>query len=548
MGAYLSAPNTEKISLDESQGQYQFGVSGMQGWRMSMEDAHCCLPDIDGKNNALFGVFDGHGGREVAEYCAQNVDKFLLDNESYQEGKIDAALKESFMAIDEAITSKEVIEILKTLGGLTEEENEEEEDEAAMLLEEAHMPLEELLQKFKGNVKEKLVENGILLEKEEEKEPVVNGINGHESLNSSSRSRKQKKPVKRNLDGDQDESSAATSLTTVGGSSSSSATATESVSDSALKDTPEEVSSVSVVADSSSSSTSAASKDLSALAGSSSGNTVNSKSNDEPDYNAEEKDGDDEEDSDNEDEDEDHGEEDEASESDSEEEFEDSEGVEFQQGSDEVGKDSGTTAIVALIHNKTLYVANVGDSRCVLCRNGRTMDMSVDHKPEDEIEKNRIEKAGGKITMDGRVNGGLNLSRAIGDHTYKQNKDLSPEEQVISAYPDVKSIELTPDDDFMVLACDGIWNMMSSEEVINFVRERINEKSEEQIKLSKICEELFDHCLAPDTDNDGSGCDNMTCTIVRFKHDSEKTSTSIKRKLDSDEDRESKKAKLSSMD
>ena len=70
--------------------------------------------------------------------------------------------------------------------------------------------------------------------------------------------------------------------------------------------------------------------------------------------------------------------------------------------------------MVALIHNKKLYVANAGDSRCVLCRKGESLEMSFDHKPEDEIEKTRIEKAGGKITMDGRVNGGLNLSRAIG--------------------------------------------------------------------------------------------------------------------------------------
>ena len=76
--------------------------------------------------------------------------------------------------------------------------------------------------------------------------------------------------------------------------------------------------------------------------------------------------------------------------------------------------DSGCTAVVALLRGNELYVANAGDSRCVLCRNGKAIDMSVDHKPEDEIERNRINKAGGRITMDGRVNGGLNLSRAIG--------------------------------------------------------------------------------------------------------------------------------------
>ena len=67
------------------------------------------------------------------------------------------------------------------------------------------------------------------------------------------------------------------------------------------------------------------------------------------------------------------------------------------------------------------------------------MDLSVDHKPESEEEKARVEKAGGKITKDGRVNGGLNLSRALGDHQYKQNTELSQEEQMISPMPDIMS-------------------------------------------------------------------------------------------------------------
>ena len=70
--------------------------------------------------------------------------------------------------------------------------------------------------------------------------------------------------------------------------------------------------------------------------------------------------------------------------------------------------------MIALLRGKDLYVANAGDSRCVVSREGKAVDMSVDHKPEDDLERNRIEKAGGRVTADGRVNGGLNLSRAIG--------------------------------------------------------------------------------------------------------------------------------------
>lgn len=94
------------------------------------------------------------------------------------------------------------------------------------------------------------------------------------------------------------------------------------------------------------------------------------------------------------------------------------------------------------------------------------------------------------MTEDGRVNGGLNLSRALGDHAYKLNTALPPPQQMITALPDVRRLAISPpDDEFMVLACDGIWNFMSSQEVCDFVRPRIAE----QIKLSTICEEVRVH-------------------------------------------------------
>lgn len=70
-----------------------------------------------------------------------------------------------------------------------------------------------------------------------------------------------------------------------------------------------------------------------------------------------------------------------------------------------------------------------------------------------------------------------------------QNTTLTAAEQMISAKPDIKKIELTDEDDFMVLACDGIWNFMSSEAVIQFVKARLDK---EEGKLSKICEEVSD--------------------------------------------------------
>ena len=92
----------------------------------------------------------------------------------------------------------------------------------------------------------------------------------------------------------------------------------------------------------------------------------------------------------------------------------------------------------------------------MLCRDGKAIPLSFDHKPDNKEEKERIEKAGSTI-MDGRVDGNLNLSRSLGDLKYKANKDLTPEEQPITANPDVEEFDLHEDDEFFIMGCDGIW-------------------------------------------------------------------------------------------
>jgi hypothetical protein len=98
---------------------------------------------------------------------------------------------------------------------------------------------------------------------------------------------------------------------------------------------------------------------------------------------------------------------------------------------------AGATAIVAVIVGKTLTVANAGDSRAVLCRDGDAFPLSFDHKPQSEIERGRIQKAGGFVNQVGRVNGNLNLSRSIGDLKYKQVEGITKAEQMITAQPDI---------------------------------------------------------------------------------------------------------------
>ncbi len=87
--------------------------------------------------------------------------------------------------------------------------------------------------------------------------------------------------------------------------------------------------------------------------------------------------------------------------------------------------------------------------------------MSEDHKPDNAGELKRIEAAGGFVE-EGRVRGILSLSRALGDLEYKLNKKIGVEAQMITCVPEIKKVELTSEDKFVVIACDGIWDCLTS--------------------------------------------------------------------------------------
>ncbi|KAH8925725.1 PP2C-domain-containing protein [Atractiella rhizophila] len=174
------------------------------------------------------------------------------------------------------------------------------------------------------------------------------------------------------------------------------------------------------------------------------------------------------------------------------------------------GDPSGCTAVAALVTgDKKIYVANAGDSRSVLCSGGVAKPLSFDHKPVNKTENARIVAAGGFVEF-GRVNGNLALSRAIGDFEYKKNTSLGPEAQIVTANPDITVHDITDEDEFLILACDGIWDVLTSQQTCDFIRRQIAQKTE----LEKICENLMDKCLAPDSDWGGVGCDNMTVLVV----------------------------------
>jgi len=173
----------------------------------------------------------------------------------------------------------------------------------------------------------------------------------------------------------------------------------------------------------------------------------------------------------------------------------------------------GCTANVLFISDHKYYCANAGDSRCVVSRRGKAIDLSDDHKPEDPGEYERIINAGWDV-IDGRVDGNLNLSRSLGDLKHKKVKNLPVTEQPITCIPDVKVVPIDEDDDFIVMGCDGIWEVKSSQEVVDF----IDDKLANEVPIKEIIEELLDEICSDDWTKDQSlGCDNMTCIIINIK-------------------------------
>jgi len=125
--------------------------------------------------------------------------------------------------------------------------------------------------------------------------------------------------------------------------------------------------------------------------------------------------------------------------------------------------EDGSTCCSLFLRNRILLVANVGDSRAVLCRSGKAMPLSVDHKPNRPEERKRITGKGGFVRTIGvpRVNGVLAVSRAFGDGS------LRP---FVIAEPQLEEVPLTPSDEFVIIASDGLWDVVSNQEACDMVK------------------------------------------------------------------------------
>jgi len=160
----------------------------------------------------------------------------------------------------------------------------------------------------------------------------------------------------------------------------------------------------------------------------------------------------------------------------------------------------GTTSVTCYIQDldgqRRLITANAGDARAVLSRNGSPVRLTYDHKASDPHEERRVKDAGGFVASR-RVNGILSVSRALGDHAMKS---------VVICAPTVSEETLSEDDRFLVIACDGLWDVSTDEEVVKFVNDKFNQG----LDVQTISRRLVKNAL------DKGSTDNISIMIVQL--------------------------------
>lgn len=178
---------------------------------------------------------------------------------------------------------------------------------------------------------------------------------------------------------------------------------------------------------------------------------------------------------------------------------------------------SGSTVVAAIVTESgpseyTVQLAHAGDSRAVLCLAGGKLVCTDDHKPGREDETARIQAAGGTVehgTLGSgplRVDGALAVSRSIGDFRFKP-PEMAPERCKVTAVPEVQTVVNCKPGDWLLLACDGVFDVMTNEECHEFVSKRL---SDPKADGGMITSELLTHCL------DKGSKDNCTACLVQF--------------------------------
>ncbi|XP_024015744.1 probable protein phosphatase 2C 43 isoform X2 [Eutrema salsugineum] len=165
----------------------------------------------------------------------------------------------------------------------------------------------------------------------------------------------------------------------------------------------------------------------------------------------------------------------------------------------------GTTALTALVIGRHLMVANAGDCRAVLCRKGKAVDMSSDHKCTFEPERRRVENLGGYFEGE-YLYGDLAVTRALGDWSVKRFSPLGESLSPLVSDPDIQQMILTEEDEFLIMGCDGVWDVMTSQYAVTFVRQGLRRHGDPR----RCAMELGREALRLDSS------DNVTVVVICF--------------------------------
>lgn len=175
--------------------------------------------------------------------------------------------------------------------------------------------------------------------------------------------------------------------------------------------------------------------------------------------------------------------------------------------SNEEGWMNGSTGVVSVLVDNKLYTANVGDSEACLVSEVdgalQTENLTVPHKASDPTEKKRVEELGGHVFF-GRVFGALAVSRSFGDSKFKKPKTS---QNFVSCEPALHTSEIRPEHTFLILACDGLWDVMNHAQAAAFAKSKIDEGQ----SAKEVAASLVSEALRKKTE------DNVTVIVVIFK-------------------------------
>ena len=165
----------------------------------------------------------------------------------------------------------------------------------------------------------------------------------------------------------------------------------------------------------------------------------------------------------------------------------------------------GSAAVICMILGDRIITINLGDSRAVLSRGGRAIELSVDHKPENENELKRILQNGGSVML-GRIHSKLAVSRAFGDFDFKSGERGN----LVSIEPDITQIFINPfEDEFIVIGCDGLFEAYSSQELVTKIRERLSVMLPTEQDPNRVIREIVNEAVF-----ENKTADNVTALLI----------------------------------